>query len=128
MAKKQVGLWPDFKAEARPRTVRRILLEAGAGLAQQTEDQIQFVVDSKPGAGGRFVHVCYVFVPAMAYRYPLCKVTEDGDPYPVTLVGDGTFKKGTAAGNEAAFVENLRLLFHSDATKRAVLQLLDALG
>ena len=128
MAKKQVSFWPDFKAQARPRTVRRVLLEAGKGLAEQTKEEIQFIVDSKPGARGRFVHDCYLFVPAMSYRYPLCKVTEDGDPYPVTLVGDGTFTKGTPAGNEGAFVENLRLLFNSDATKRVVLQLIDALS
>ncbi len=128
MAKKQVALWPDFNAEARPRTVRRTLLEAGAGLAEQTKSEIQFQVDSKPGARGRFVHDCYLFVPTIAYRYPLCKVTEDGDPYPVTIVGDGTFRQGTGAGNEDALVENLRLLFHSDATKRVVLQLLDALS
>jgi hypothetical protein len=123
-----VNLWPDFKAEPRPRTVRRVLLEAGEGLAAQTEDQIRFVVDTKPGGKGRFVHDCYLVAPALSYRYPFCKVTEDGDPYPVTLVGDGTFQKGTSAGNEEAFVENLRVLFHSDATKRAVLRLLDVLS
>ena len=128
MGKKQVELWPDFNAEARPRTIRRILLEAGAGLAQQTKSEIQFVVESKPGTKGRFVHDCYLSVPTISYRYPLCVVTEEGDPYPVTLAGDGTFRQGTSAGDEAALVENLRLLFHSDATKRMVLQLLDALS
>ncbi len=128
MPEKQVNLWPDFGAVAKPRTVRRVLLEAGEGLAEQTKREIQFIVDSKPGPGGRFVHDCYLYVPSMAYRYPLCKVVEDGDPYPVTLIGDGTFKNGTAAGNEEAFVDNLRLLFGSDATKDVVLKLLDAIG
>jgi hypothetical protein len=125
---KPVNLWPDFEKEPRPRTVRRVLLEAGVGLADQTENRLQFVVESKPSAKGRFVHDCYLFAPALSFRYPLCKVTEEGDPYPVTLVGDGTFQQGTPAGNEAYFKENLRLLFHSDATKRAVLQLLDVLS
>ncbi|SRR5260370_16093551 len=128
MPEKSDSFWPDFAAEPQPYTVRRVLLEAGQGLAEKTEGKIQFVVESKPGGKGRFVHDCYLFAPALSYRYPLCKVTEDGDPYPVTLVGDGTFQKGTPAGNEAAFKENLRLLFHSDATKRAVLQLLDVLS
>ena len=128
MPKNQASLWPNFNAEPRPRTIRRVLLEAGAGLAEQTEGQIQFLVDFKPGPSGRFVHDCYLSVPAIAYRYPFCKVTEDGDPYPVMLIGDATFKNGAAAGNEAAFTENLSLLFHSDATKRIVLQLLDALS
>jgi hypothetical protein len=128
MPKKLEQLWPNFEDQPRPRTVRRVLLEAGAGLGEQTGKRIQFVVDSKPAAKGQFVHDCYLFAPALSYRYPLCKVTEEGDPYPVTLIGDGTFKGGTPAGNEAAFVENLRLLFHADTTKRAVLQLLDILS
>jgi hypothetical protein len=128
MPKKPVELWPDFKSEPRPHTVRSVLLEAGVELAEKTEDKIRFVVDSQPEAKGRFAHNCYLFAPALSYRYPLCKVKEDGNPYPVTLVGDATFQKGTPAGNEAALLENLRLLFHSEATKRAVLQLLDVLS
>jgi hypothetical protein len=128
MTNMPVQFWPDFKAEPRPRTVRSVLLEAAAGLAEQTEGRIQFVVDSKPAAKGRFVHDCYLVVPALSYRYPLCKVSEDGDPYPVILFGDGTFRQGASAGTEAAFKENLRLFFHADATKRTVLQLLDILS
>jgi hypothetical protein len=43
----------------------------------------------------------------------------------VTLVGDGTFQNGVAARDERMLVENLKLLFRSEATKNAVLQLLD---
>jgi hypothetical protein len=128
MPNKPSKFWPDFKTEPRPRTVRTVLLEAAAGLAEQTDDRVRLVLDSRPGAKGRFVHDGYLYAPALSYRYPLFKVTEDGDPYPVTLTGDGTFEKGTPAGNEGAFKENLRLLFHADATKRAVLQLLDILS
>jgi hypothetical protein len=128
MSDKAVQLWPDFKAEPLPRTVRRVLIEAGAGLAEQTKKKVQFIVDTEPGPKGRFTHVCSLFAPELNYSYPLCRVTENGDPYPVTLVGDDAFRKGTPAGNEAALTENLRLLFHSDATKRAVLQILDVLS
>src|SRR5262249_50175451 len=129
MTNKAVGnLWPDLKAEPRPHTVSRVLLEAGTGLGEQTEDQVRFIVDSRAGTMGRFVHDCYLVAPSLSSRYPFCKVTEDGDPYPVTLVGDGAFKKGMSARNEAEFVENLRLLFHEDAAKRAVLQILDILS
>ncbi len=122
-------LWPDFQAEPRPRTIRRLLLEAGAGLGEQTGNRIQFVVDSTPGLKGKgFAHDCYLFAPALSYRYPLCKVGEAGEPYPVVLIGDGTFQKGIEAKDEATLMENLRLLFHADATKRAVLQLLDILS
>src|SRR5689334_2232535 len=103
------NLWPDFEAEPRPRTVRRVLLEAGEGIAERTGGRIKFFVHTSAGGKGKFVHDCYLFAPAIDYRYPLCKVTEDGDPYPVTLVGDGTFQKGVAAGDEPALVETLKL-------------------
>jgi len=122
------NLWPDFRAEPKLRTVRRVLLEAAEGLPERTNKQIQLVVESKPGGKGRFVHDCSLWVPRIGYKYPLFKVTENGDPYPVTVVGDGPFEKGIAAGDEAALVENLRLLFHSDATKRTIQQLLDILS
>jgi hypothetical protein len=123
------NLWPDFKTEPRPHTVRRVLLEAGEGLSEQTKNEIQFVVQSRlAGKGARFVHECHLYVPKLNYMYPLAKVVENGDPYPVTLVGDGTFQEGVPAGNEAALVENLKLLFRSDATKKTVMQLLDAVS
>src|SRR5262249_43100195 len=119
------NLWPDFQAEDRPRTVRTVLLEAAEGLDERTDGRIRCVIETKPAGRAKFVHECYLDARALAYRYPLFKVTEDGDPYPVTLVGDGAFQKGVSSGNEATLVENLRLLFHSDATKRTVQQLLD---
>jgi hypothetical protein len=67
------NLWPDFQTEPRPRTVRRALIEAGEGLPKQTDGKIQFVVETKPASRGKFSHDCYLVVPALAYRYPLCK-------------------------------------------------------
>ena len=122
------NLWPDFSGEPRLRTVRRVLIEAGEGLAERTEGKIHFEVESKPGGQGRFLHDCYLFVPSILYRYPLFKVVEEGDPYPVTVIGDATFQKGVAAGKERALVENLKLLFHADTTKKMVQQLLDLLS
>jgi hypothetical protein len=87
------------------------------------------VVDTKAAAGkGKFSHDRYLYAPALSYRYPLCNITEKGEPYPVNIVGDGMFQQGILAGNEDNFKSNLRHPFHSDATKRAVLQLLDALS
>jgi hypothetical protein len=119
------NLWPDFDAEPQLRSVRRILIEAGAGLAERTGSRLQFIVDSKAAGKARFSHDCFLFAPLLAYRYPLCKLVETGDPYPVFLHGDGTFEKGVAAGDEAALIENLRLLFNAGPTKRVVQQVLE---
>ena len=119
------NLWPDFGSEPPIRTVRGILLEAGAGLAERTGRRMQFLVESRPDKKAHFAHDCYLYAPLLAYRYPFCKVVEEGDPFPVTLVGDGTFQKGVAAGNERALLEDLRLLFNADPTKRTVQQILE---
>src|SRR5207302_6223865 len=107
------NLWPDFDAEPKIRTVRRVLIEAGAGLKERTRDLIRFTVVSRPGDKGKFVHDCYLDVPTLGagYRYPFFKVTEDGDPYPVTIVGDGISQRGETAGDEQALIANLKLLF-----------------
>ena len=104
-----------------------MLLEIADGLAERTQRQVQCLVDTKPAPKGRFVHDGFLFVPQIAYRYPLFRVEERGDPYPVALVGDGVFEKPISSVDEAALKENLRLLFNSDVTKRTVLQLLDLL-
>ena|SRR5258707_11711986 len=119
------NLWPDFKTLPQPRTVRRVLLEAGEGLADRTNGRLRCEVDTKPGGKARFVHEGYLVAPALGYRYPLFRVEENGDPYPVTLIGDGTFKQGTGAADESTLLVNLGLLFRSDSTKRTVLELLD---
>ena len=54
------NLWPDFDISQRPRTIKRVLLEAGAGVAEKTEEVIKFVVDTRVDDGKKFVHVCYL--------------------------------------------------------------------
>jgi hypothetical protein len=104
-----------------------VLLEAGEGLGKQTKGDIQMSVNSAPAGKVRFTHQCLLSVPALNYRYPLFTVEERGDPYPVWIFGDAVFEKGVPAANEAALLENLRLLFRADSTKHTVLQLLEML-
>src|SRR6516164_4591402 len=104
-------LWPDFGSLPRVRSVRRVLVEAGKGLAEKTRGLVNLEIESAPKGKGQFTHVGLLVVPALDYRFPLFRAEENGDPYPVTIYGDSTFQKGTPAANEGGLVENLRLLF-----------------
>ncbi|MBX9681967.1 MAG: hypothetical protein K2X38_24685 [Gemmataceae bacterium] len=119
------NLWPDLKTSEPIRTVRTVLVEAASGLVERTDSKVSCLVETIPGGSGRFTHQAYLSVAVMGYRYPLFRVQEQGDPYPVMVFGDGTFQKGVACGNEAYLEETLRLLFNSDHTKRMIFQLLD---
>jgi hypothetical protein len=129
------NLWPDFDLATKPRTVRRVLIEAGAGLQEKTKGTIRFEVDTAPHGKGGFVHNCYLVAPGLGYRYPLLRVEQGVEPYPVTVYSEQR-KGGTPVGsrgqspeqNERALVEHLREVFKSELTNRIVLQLLDAIS
>lgn len=108
----------------KPKTVRSIIIEEGAGIAEKTKGEIRFIVDSQPGDGGGFVHHCFLEVIKAGYRYPLMRVVQRSFSYPVKIIADN-WPQGADAGNEGALRQNLGLVFRSDATKNVVLQLLD---
>lgn len=110
---------------APPRTVRRVLLEAGEGLTRKTQNRLSLVVDTSVVGKGRFQYDCSIDAPRIDFRYPLFKVIEEGDPYPVRIVGDDAFANGVHAANEDSLLDNLRLLFGSEASRKIVLKLLD---
>ncbi len=119
------NLWPEFPVEAKPRTIRTVLLEAGGGIADRTGGKLLFdVVSSLDDAGRRFFHTCYLRA-ATGYRFPLFQVVEQGGPYPVIINGDEAFDKGIKAGDEAELREQLRRLFAAEPTRRLVFQMLD---
>ena len=119
------NLWPDFDLAAEPRTVRRILIEAGAGIREKTNGTIQFEVDSSPRGGGGLVHNCYLVAPGLGYRYPLMRAEHGLDQYPVTIV---VSKRGRLADDEGSLMTALRGVFQDDSTKKVVLQLLDVIS
>jgi hypothetical protein len=119
--------WPDFATMAKPKTIRSVIIEEGAGISEKTNGAIRFEVDSSPHGKGGFVHYCSLVAIKVAYRYPLLRVVQDGLDYPVTVIAD-TFPQGAAAGNEEELRKDLGLVFRSDVTKRVVLQLLDLLS
>lgn len=115
--------WPDFTKMDKPKTVRSIIIEEGAGISEKTNGNVTFVVESEPGTGG-FTHHCFLFVPKVGYRYPLLRVVQASFDYPVNVHAD-VWPQGASVGNEKELRKNLGLVFRSDATKNVVLQLLD---
>jgi hypothetical protein len=118
------NLWPDFQTEPPIATVRRLLTGAAEGLAERTKNKITCVVDTMPGSKGKFVHDVALYVPSIGYRYPFFRVVEEGDPYPVRLVGDATVE-GLPAQDDTSLKGRLKMLFASDSTKKTVMKLLD---
>ena len=80
--------WPEFDKLPEPKTVRRVLFEEGNGIAERTNRDIQFFVESEPSAQGGFLHRCFLDVPKVNYRYPLLRVVQESFNYPVTVVAD----------------------------------------
>ena len=121
-----MDLWPDYDLTGeRPRTVRRVLLDAGYGLDEKTRGMVQFHVDSLPDERGVLAHTCYLIASRIGYRYPLLKVVEHSTGgYPVNVVAD-VWPEGVLAGNEAELLKDLGLVFRSDPAKKAVLNLID---
>jgi hypothetical protein len=119
--------WPDFGSMERPKTIRRVIIEEGAGISEKTGGAIRFEVESSPSGKGGFVHHCFLAAHQVGYRYPLLRVVQEGLDYPVTVVAD-PFPQGAAAGNEKELRKDLGLVFRADVTKKVVLQLLDLLS
>jgi len=119
--------WPDFSTLPKPRTVRSVLIEEGHGIAERTNGEVKFNVESEPSGNGGFLHRCSLFVPKVGYRYPLLRVVQDGLDYPVTVVAD-TFPHGSVASKEEELRKVLGQVFRSEAVKNVVLHLLDLLA
>ena len=120
--------WPDFAKLPKLKTARSVLIDEGNGLAERTNGEVRFHVESEPsGNKGGFLHRCFLVVPKVNYRYPLMRVVQDGLNYPVTVVAD-IFPEGGAANNEAQLRQVLGRVFQSDVVKNVVLQLLDLLS
>ena len=116
--------WPDFTTMKKPKTIRSVIIDEGAGVSERTGGAIVFDVESSARGRGGFVHQCYLSVVKAAYRYPLLRVVQDGIDYPVTVVAD-VFPQGAAAGDEKELRTDLGLVFRSDVTKKVVVQLLE---
>lgn len=113
--------WPEFDKLPRTKTVRGVLVEEGSGVAERTDGEIRFAVESEPNGKG-FVHHCYLDVPKVAYRYPLLRVRQSDLDYPVEVFAD-VWPQGAAAGNEAELRNVLGLVFRSDKVAKLVPQL-----
>jgi hypothetical protein len=124
MPTKTPNQWPEFKKMPRPKTIRRVIIEEGAGIAERTDGVVTFDVDSMAHDNGGLVHHCALVVPQVAYRYPLLRVVQDHLDYPVTVVAD-PFPSGAPAKNEAELRKHLGEVFRSEATAKVVHQLLD---
>lgn len=119
------NLWPDFDVQAMPRSPKRVLQEAGAGLREKTHGLIEFVVQTHAD-DNQLVHDCYFWVPSLNFRYPFLTVTHDGaQPYPVEITSDA-FARSRKADNETSFLEILGEIFRSPRTVSAVTQLIDS--
>lgn len=119
--------WPELSELPKTKTVRSVLIEEGSGVAERTNNIVQFVVETERGRRSGFTYKCYLHVPNAAYRYPFLSVEQEGLDYPVVIYADN-WPQGGAAGNERAFRENLGLVFRSDAVKRLLVQLVELGG
>jgi len=119
------NLWPDdLSSELDPDSPLVILQEQAEALALRTHGLLQAeVVLITPNDILSFNFV--LVAPALDdYRYRLFKVWPDNklDPYPVTL--DVSSADQRKAATAAEFREELRRIFFSNATRRAISELL----
>lgn len=123
------NLWPVFDIVPRPLGVKDVLRRAGEGIEERTEGRIRFRVQSHfaEDRAPRYRHTCLLELPGRDFAF--FRVVEEGDPYPVTIYGDGEpFEMGVKARDEADLLEKLKALFASEATKKIVFQLLNAVA
>jgi len=117
------NLWPEFHPTIRSQTVRRLLLEAGEGLAERTDNRVRFVVVSRPLDPP--LHECFLYAPDLGYRYLFLRVFENGDPYPVSLITANEGESTLIAKTERALLKHLRDIFHSELTTKQITSLLE---
>ena len=121
------NLWPEFPMEPKPRTIRSVLLEAGAGIAERTGNRLGFDVTTSQEERRRFLYTCYL-TSKTGLRFPLFMVVEHGDPYPLTVYSEEGAGRGVKVKSEEDLLQHLRSLFAGDPVKRTVYQLIEAVA
>jgi hypothetical protein len=120
-------LWPDIKIDPKPRGVRQILEEAGAGLKQKTKGLVEFLV--LPMESHRsdlpFRLRCYLRVEALDYNYFLLEVDSAATGFPVEVrTGNSVLDHEVKAGDEASLLAVLATVFRSEQTQTVIKNLI----
>ena len=73
-------------------------------------------------------HRCFLYLPSLAYRYPLLRVKHSlGEQYPASVTAD-EFDAEKEAKDENALIRLLSRVFRSASTKKVVEQLMEAVA
>jgi hypothetical protein len=116
-------LWPDFPPAARPRGIRQMFEEAGAGLEEKTGGLVRFEVRVLPPQdGGTFRYDGVLRVPKIDYAHPLCRITTGATPFPAELI----WEEGSVPGirSEGDLLAQLTKVFQAPHTREVILNLM----
>lgn len=116
-------LWPDIPFEPKPRGVRQILEEAGAGLKEKTKGLVEFRVWPEQGetADFPFRYRCDLRVDKLDYNYLLLEVLSAPTGFPVEVwTGRGARRDPVTATDEASLLTALGAVFWSAETRAVI--------
>ncbi|MGL5095450.1 MAG: hypothetical protein ACRDD1_07675 [Planctomycetia bacterium] len=116
--------WPKFDTLRRPKTIKSVITDEGSGIAERTNNQITFIVDSEHDGETGFLHRCYLFVPQVGYKFQLLRVFQNDLTYPAKVITD-TFPKGVEVKDEKELRKALGEVFSSDVVMKVVPQLME---
>lgn len=117
-------LWPEFTVEKKPRTVRHVLDEAGAGLKEKTGGAVEFRT-FRTTSGEKdypFTYDCTLAVPKLDYNYLLLRVDSSPTGFPVRVTSGYTQYDGLPS--EERLVEVLATIFGSEQTRKVIQNLI----
>jgi hypothetical protein len=108
-------LWPEFDVSSKV-TPKKIIEQAGDGLAKKTKDLVRFHLGNTTISEGFASFKVELFSPTLKYMYPFLKVRFPMvDGYPVELVAD-KIPETLHAGNEEELLDMLGRVFQAPST------------
>lgn len=116
------NLWPDFDTEQSARTPKNVIEEAGAGLQERTNGEIEFSTETFL-SGGQVTMSGALHSKRLSYFFPFMIVKFPASSlYPVTLTADKL--EEMAAHDEATLIAALTQIFNAPTTIETVKQLM----
>ncbi|MDB5311101.1 MAG: hypothetical protein JWO38_5303 [Gemmataceae bacterium] len=116
-------LWPDFPIDPKPRGVRQILREAGAGLKENTNGLIEFRVFPRGDVrDGTYLFDCELVLLDLDYTFLLLRVKGSPTGFPLEVISESSPPVVVKDGQQLLAV--LSGLFLSDRTHQIVQNLI----
>ncbi len=124
-----MSLWPNLSALPLPRGMREILQSMAGDIAAQTNNKIEFYVDTVGvGASGLVQNLrynCYLRVPANSYAHLLFQVTTPAaSSFPAT-VATAEGDKYENVADESQLRQTIQAVLQRDRTKEILAYLLN---